>query len=78
MVYLMFVSRESPRPTTHYAISTGFMRLSTMFTGYISGEIVKALGLSGFFLLACACSIPATLTLLSIPVEHRSSPSLHA
>jgi PAT family beta-lactamase induction signal transducer AmpG len=69
MVYLMQVSRASRWPTTHYAISTGLMGLSALVAGYISGDVVKALGFAGFFVVVCLCSIPGMLTLLFIPLQ---------
>jgi len=69
MVYLMFVSRGSRWPTTHYAISTGIMGLAALLAGYVSGDIVKALGFAGFFVVVCVCSIPGMLTLFFIPLD---------
>lgn len=69
MVYLMFVSKRSRWPTTHYAISTGIMGLAALLAGYISGDIVKALGFPGFFVVVCLCSIPGMLTLFFIPLD---------
>ena len=68
MVFLMMVSRASRWPTTHYAISTGFMGLAALLAGFISGDLVKALGFGGFFVAVCACSVPGMLTLFFIPL----------
>jgi PAT family beta-lactamase induction signal transducer AmpG len=69
MVYLMLVSRGSRWPTTHYAISTGIMGLAAMVAGYVSGDLVEALGFRGFFVVVCLCSIPGMLTLFFIPID---------
>jgi PAT family beta-lactamase induction signal transducer AmpG len=69
MVVLMLISRASRWPTTHYAISTGLMGLSALFAGYISGDIVAAIGFGGFFVAVSVCAIPGMLTLFFLPLE---------
>jgi PAT family beta-lactamase induction signal transducer AmpG len=69
MVYLMLLSRASRWPTTHYAISTGIMGLSALLAGFVSGDIVRAIGFAGFFVVVCLSSIPGMLTLFFIPLR---------
>ncbi len=68
-VYLMRVSQGGRFATTHYAISTGLMGLAAMAASYVSGDIVKAVGFSGFFGIVCLASIPGMLTLRFIPLR---------
>lgn len=72
MVVLMLVSRGGQFATTHYAISTGFMAISAQVAGFVSGDIVEAVGFGWFFVIVCLCSIPGMLTLFFVPLEDRS------
>ena len=69
LVYLMQVSQRGAHPTTHYAISTGLMGLGALAAGYVSGDVVAALGFLGFFVVVVLASIPAVLPLFFIPLD---------
>lgn len=51
--------------TSHYAICTGFMALSMMLPGMISGYLQEMLGYRGFFWLVMACCL-ATVAVTEI------------
>jgi hypothetical protein len=40
-----------------------------MAASYVSGDVVKAVGFSGFFGIVCLASIPGMLTLRFIPLR---------
>jgi len=72
LVYLMQVSQRGLYPTTHYAISTGLMGLGALAAGYVSGDLVVALGFTGFFVVVAVVSIPAMIPLFFIPLDERA------
>lgn len=73
MVFLMLVSRRGRYPTTHYAISTGFMGVGAMAAGYVSGDLAEALGFGWFFVVVCACAIPGLVPLFFVPLDEGSA-----
>ena len=54
MVYMMYFS-AGRYSTSHYALCTGFMALSMMLPGMVSGYLQEMLGYAGFFGLVMAC-----------------------
>lgn len=69
MVFLMQISRRSRSATTHYAISTGLMALAASAAGWVSGDLVLALGYPGFFAVVCAAALPGLAVLPFVPLE---------
>ncbi len=69
MVVLLAYSRRSRWPTSHYAISTGFMGLSGMGASALAGTLAQHLGYAAFFGIVCAAAVPGllVLALLKIP-----------
>lgn len=67
MVFLLHNSRRSAWPTTHYALSTGFMGLGHMAAGWISGDLVESLGWSGFFVAVTIAAVPGIATIFLLP-----------
>lgn len=59
MLYMMQQITPGPYQTAHYAISTGFMALTMMVTGMISGAIQEAVGYQTFFIIVCIATIPS-------------------
>jgi PAT family beta-lactamase induction signal transducer AmpG len=59
MLYMMQQIAPGPYKTAHYAISTGFMALTMMLTGMVSGVIQDAVGYKAFFIIACVATIPS-------------------
>jgi PAT family beta-lactamase induction signal transducer AmpG len=57
MLYMIMVS-EGEHKTAHFAICTGFMALSMMLPGMISGWLQEQLGYSYFFLWVMMATIP--------------------
>jgi PAT family beta-lactamase induction signal transducer AmpG len=67
MVFLLHNSRRSAWPTTHYALSTGFMGLGHMIAGWISGDLVEAYGWSSFFVIVSLLALPGVGTIFLLP-----------
>jgi PAT family beta-lactamase induction signal transducer AmpG len=57
-LYLIYFSK-GPLSTSHFAVCTGFMAMSVMLPGMLSGYIKTALGFQGFFLYALFATIPS-------------------
>jgi PAT family beta-lactamase induction signal transducer AmpG len=68
MLYMIMVS-EGKHKTAHFAICTGFMALSMMLPGMISGWIQEQLGYQLFFVWVMIATIPAFIVsaLVKIP-----------
>jgi PAT family beta-lactamase induction signal transducer AmpG len=62
MIYMLHVS-EGAYKTAHYAISTGFMALSMMLPGLVSGKIEELLGYKLFFIWILLTMIPGIFVL---------------
>jgi PAT family beta-lactamase induction signal transducer AmpG len=72
-----------PYQTAHYAISTGFMALTMMITGMVSGVLQEAYGYQGFFVLICVATIPSFIITWFAPFpvdldDAKDSPDLTA
>lgn len=63
MVFLLQNARRSATPAAHYAISTGAMALAAFLARYWSGDLVKALGYEGFFVVVCLAALPGLAVL---------------
>ncbi len=59
MLYMMQQIAPGKYKTAHYAISTGFMALSMMVTGMVSGRIQEAVGYQWFFIIVMIATIPS-------------------
>lgn len=68
MLYMIYVS-EGEFKTAHYAICTGFMALSMMLPGMISGWIQEMLGYKLFFVWILLTMIPGFFVTKLIPLE---------
>ena len=77
-VYLMYVAQRGNFRTSHYAIGTGLGALFITFAGILSGILQQALGYLGFFVAACAMTLPGTLTLLFIPMDEEETKKVKA
>ena len=67
MVFLLRVSRRSAWPTSHYAISTGFMGVAGMLASTWSGDLAEAVGFETFFAIVCLAAIPGLSVLPFLP-----------
>jgi len=74
MLYMMQQIAPGKYKTAHYAISTGFMALTMMLTGMISGAIQEAAGYQWFFIIVMLATIPSFVItwLAPFPVEHKN------
>jgi PAT family beta-lactamase induction signal transducer AmpG len=68
MLYMLHVARGEHR-TAHYAICTGFMALSLMLPGMISGRLQEWLGYQHFFIWVLVATLPGFLVTALIPLD---------
>ncbi|MGE5436850.1 MAG: hypothetical protein ACM3O3_06445 [Syntrophothermus sp.] len=68
MLYMIYAS-EGEFKTSHYAICTGFMALSMMLPGLVSGYIQEFLGYKLFFVWILLTMIPGFFIIKMIPLD---------
>jgi PAT family beta-lactamase induction signal transducer AmpG len=68
MLYMIYVSQGEYK-TSHYALCTGFMALSMMIPGAVSGIIEELLGYKLFFVWVFITMIPGYFVLKALPIE---------
>ena len=61
MIYMLFIAGEGEHKTSHFAITTGFMALSMMLPGYVSGSIYEACRTPGFKTWLLGTGIPESV-----------------
>ncbi|MCX7985062.1 MAG: MFS transporter [Bacteroidetes bacterium] len=73
-MYMIYIS-EGHFKTSHYALCTGFMALSMIVPGMISGALQETVGYPLFFLLVLAATLPAfaVVALVNIPKKFGSN-----
>ncbi|MGI8907835.1 MAG: hypothetical protein ACR2IE_15245 [Candidatus Sumerlaeaceae bacterium] len=69
MVYMLYIAGQGQHKTSHFALCTGFMALSMMLPGMISGAISDMLGYKHYFVLVVAAGLPGLLLLPFIPLD---------
>jgi PAT family beta-lactamase induction signal transducer AmpG len=68
VMYLIYLA-DGPHQTAHYALGTGFMALSMMLPGMISGYLQESLGYLEFFIWVVIATLPAFATAFFIPLD---------
>ncbi|MDR1348730.1 MAG: MFS transporter [Prevotellaceae bacterium] len=69
-LYMLYACRDSgEHKTAHFAICTGFMALSLVLPGMISGWLQECLGYQNFFIWIMICAIPGLLPVLFVKVD---------
>lgn len=68
MVYMMYFA-DGPYKTAHYALCSGFMALSMMLPGMVSGWLQEQLGYQHYFLFILACALPSILIVARLKVD---------
>jgi len=68
MMYMLYIS-EGAYKTAHYAIATGFMALSMMLPGLVSGYIQQFLGYKLFFVWIFLTMIPGYFIVRLLPID---------
>jgi len=68
-VLYMIMIADGEHKTAHYAICTGFMALSMMLPGMISGRLQEYLGYANFFVWICIAAVPTFVVTALINVE---------
>lgn len=70
MLYMLYIAGQGEHKTSHYALCTGFMALSFMIPGMVSGIIQELLGhYYEFFLLVLVLSSLSFVVTYIIPVD---------
>ncbi|MFZ2999635.1 MAG: AmpG family muropeptide MFS transporter [Undibacterium umbellatum] len=68
-VLYMIMIADGEHKTAHYAICTGFMALSMMLPGMISGRLQEYLGYAHFFVWICIAAVPTFVVTALIKVD---------
>jgi PAT family beta-lactamase induction signal transducer AmpG len=68
MLYMIMVA-EGEHKTAHFAICTGFMALSMMLPGMISGWIQESIGYQLFFLWVMIATIPGFIVAALVKID---------
>ena len=68
VLYMIMVS-DGEHKTAHYAICTGFMAMSMMLPGMISGWLQATLGYAHFFIWICIAAVPTFVVTALIEVD---------
>lgn len=68
-VLYMIMIADGEHKTAHYAICTGFMALSMMLPGMLSGWLQATLGYAHFFVWICISAIPTFIVTALIKVD---------
>lgn len=68
MMYMLYIS-DGEYKTAHYAIATGFMALSMMLPGLVSGYIQQFLGYKLFFVWILITMIPGYFIVRMLPID---------
>jgi PAT family beta-lactamase induction signal transducer AmpG len=67
MLYMIYVA-EGQHKTAHFAIATGFMALSMMLPGMLSGWLQEIIGYQHFFVWVMLCMIPGLLPVFFVKI----------
>ena len=68
MVFMLYLAKGE-HATTHYAIATGFMSLSMMLPGMLSGWLQETLGYQIFFSWVLLATVPSFIVTAMITVD---------
>jgi len=68
MMYMLYIA-DGEYKTAHYAIATGFMALSMMLPGLVSGYIQQFLGYKLFFIWILITMIPGYFIVRMLPID---------
>lgn len=69
MLFLLYIAGSGERKTSHYALGTGFMALSMMLPGMLSGILQENLGYPLFFVTVSVLSLLGVLICLFVPLD---------
>ncbi|MBN1852602.1 MAG: hypothetical protein JW829_07750 [Pirellulales bacterium] len=68
MLYMLYIA-QGEHETAHFAICTGFMALSMMLPGMISGWLQDLVGYENFFIWVLIATIPSFLVVACIRID---------
>lgn len=70
MIYMLFIAGQGEHKTSHFALATGFMALSMMLPGMVSGKIYESIGnYPTYFIFVVGMALPGLLLLPFIPLD---------
>jgi PAT family beta-lactamase induction signal transducer AmpG len=69
MLYMLFIAGQGEHKTSHYALCTGFMALSFMLPGMISGIAQEMLGYLAFYLTVLGLASMSFVSIYIIPID---------
>ena len=69
MLYMLFIAGQGENKASHYALCTGFMALSFMLPGMLSGILQEFLGYEYYFILVTALASLSFVSIYIIPID---------
>jgi PAT family beta-lactamase induction signal transducer AmpG len=69
MLYMLYIAGSGERKTSHFAIATGFMALSMMLPGMVSGMMESFLGYPIFFTTVAVLSLLGVIIVFFVPLD---------
>lgn len=69
MLYMLYIAGQGENKASHYAICTGFMALSFMLPGMVSGILQEFLGYKMYFLTTFALASLSLVSIYIIPID---------
>ncbi len=69
MLYMLFIAGQGVNKASHYALCTGFMALSFMLPGMLSGILQEFLGYEYYFILVTALASLSFVAIYIIPID---------
>ena len=69
MLYMLYIAGQGENKASHYALCTGFMALSFMLPGMLSGIMQEFLGYENYFLTVLALATLSFVSIYIIPID---------
>ena len=69
MLYMLYIAGQGENKASHYALCTGFMALSFMLPGMVSGIMQEFLGYEMYFVTVLALASLSFISIYIIPID---------
>ncbi len=69
MLYMLFIAGQGEHKASHYALCTGFMALSFMLPGMLSGILQEFLGYEKYFVMVLGLAVLSFVSIYIIPID---------
>jgi PAT family beta-lactamase induction signal transducer AmpG len=69
MLYMLYIAGQGVNKASHYALCTGFMALSFMLPGMLSGILQEFLGYEYYFIMVTALASLSFVSIYIIPID---------